>query len=365
MTREIRLAGSGELGAHCAPRDDGATPDWPGLLATLRREGTPKRVFGFEHGIAGTVQAEIARRYRLWEDLDERAPDASIRRTVAVHRFLRLELVRIFPTGGRIVAPKREGAWAEQRCGPVATREGLERFPWPDPNAADLTCMDQFQALAPDTMRAFHVLDIWEVVRDLMGFEQLCFALYEDPDLVRDVFERVGGFAEAVAERLCAYPAFGAVYLADDLGHKTGLMIHPEQIREFVLPWHRRMARLAHRHGKLLLFHSCGDMYELIDDYIDDVGIDAKHSFEDVVLPVTEAKARYGDRLSLLGGIDVDFLARATPEAIARHTRDVLDACQPGGGYCLGSGNWVTDYIPVDNYLAMLAAARQWPAEGA
>jgi uroporphyrinogen decarboxylase len=141
-------------------------------------------------------------------------------------------------------------------------------------------------------------------------------------------------------------------------------MISPDQIREFVLPWHRRVAGLAHDKGKLFLFHSCGNMYALIDDYIETVGIDAKHSFEDAVLPVDEAKVRYGDRLSLLGGIDVDFLARAAPDAVRERTRAVLEVCQPGGGYCLGSGNWVTDYIPVGNYLAMLDEGRRFGGRG-
>mgnify|MGYP006282376259 CR=1 FL=1 len=338
-------------------------PDWPGLLANLRREDTPERVFYFEHGIAKNIQSGGADCYQLWQGIDESASDAPVRQTMAVHRFLGIELMRIFPAGGRIEAPRQNGSWAEEGRGSVADWEEFERFPWPDPQAVDLTPMDQFEALAPDNMRAFHVLDIWEVVRDLMGFERFCLALYEDPALVHAMFERVGGFAVAVAAVLCDYDFFGAVYIADDLGYKTGTMISPDQIREYILPWHRRLANVAHQHGKLCFFHSCGKMYTLIDDYIDDVGIDAKHSFEDVILPVTEAKLRYGDRLSLLGGIDVDFLARSTPEAIASHTRGVLDVCQPGGGYCLGSGNWVTDYIPVDNYLAMLAAAREWSSQ--
>jgi len=334
-------------------------PDWPGFLANLRREGTPERVFYFEHGVAENIQAQIAARYGLWTGIPN-APDEAVRRSLAVHRFLGHELFRIFPPGGRIVAPKREGAWAEQGRGPVGTWEELEAFPWPDPNAADLTAMEQVEALAPDHMRAFHVLDIWEVVRELMGFETLCFALYEDPKLVEAVFAKVGSFVEAVARSLCDFTFFGAVYLADDLGHKTGTMVHPDQLREFVLPWHRRIARLAHAKGKLLLFHSCGDMYDLIDEYIDDIAIDAKHSFEDNILPVTEVKRRWGDRLTLLGGMDVDFLARATPAAIRQHTRAILDVCQPGGGYCLGSGNWVTEYIPIDNYLAMLDEGRRY-----
>lgn len=73
-----------------------------------------------------------------------------------------------------------------------------------------------------------------------------------------------------------------------------------------------------------------------------------------------EAKRLYGSRLSLLGGMDVDFLARSDENSIRRRTREILEACHPGGGYCLGLGNWVTNYIPVDNYLTMLDEARKF-----
>lgn len=137
-------------------------------------------------------------------------------------------------------------------------------------------------------------------------------------------------------------------------------MIAPRMVRRFMLPWHKRLADLAHDKGKLFLFHSCGQMYDLIEDYIDKVGIDAKHSFEDNVLPVTEAKRRYGSRLSLLGGIDVDLLARGGETDVRRRVREVLNVCQTGGGYCFGSGNWVTDYISADNYLVALDEARRF-----
>ena len=56
----------------------------------------------------------------------------------------------------------------------------------------------------------------------------------------------------------------------------------------------------------------------------------------------------------LLGGIDVDFLCRSDEPAIRRRVRDTIDACLPGGGWCLGTGNTAANYIPVDNYLAMI-----------
>jgi uroporphyrinogen decarboxylase len=120
------------------------------------------------------------------------------------------------------------------------------------------------------------------------------------------------------------------------------------------------MSELAHAREKLYFFHCCGKVDPLMDHLIDEVKIDAKHSFEENVVPVVQAKRRWGDRLGLLGGLDVDFIARQPEEAIRQRVRETLDACQPGGGYCLGLGNWVTSYIPVDNYLAVLDEARRY-----
>ena len=159
---------------------------------------------------------------------------------------------------------------------------------------------------------------------------------------------------------ICDYDCLGAVYLSDDLGFKTSTFIRSEHIRELIIPWHKKLGDIAHSHGKCLMLHSCGQMYDVIDDYIDIVGIDAKHSFEDVIMPVAKVKKLYCDRLSLLGGIDVDFLARADEMAIRKKTKEVLDQCFYGGGYCLGSGNWVTKYIPLDNYLTMLDEGRRY-----
>ena len=71
-------------------------------------------------------------------------------------------------------------------------------------------------------------------------------------------------------------------------------------------------------------------------------------------------KRRWGDRVSLIGGIDMDFLCRASEEQVRRRVRETLDVCQPGGGYCLGTGNSVANYVPVDNYLAMLDEGRRY-----
>ncbi len=97
-----------------------------------------------------------------------------------------------------------------------------------------------------------------------------------------------------------------------------------------------------------------------MDDLVSDVHIDGLHSFEDAIRTVEDTKAEYGRRIAILGGIDVDFLCRADEAAIRRRTRNVLEACHAGGGFCLGSGNSVANYVPLDNYLAMLDEGRRF-----
>ena len=108
-----------------------------------------------------------------------------------------------------------------------------------------------------------------------------------------------------------------------------------------------------------MILHSCGKLDDIMDDLIDYVGIDAKHSFEDKIMPVTEAKKKYGDRITILGGVDVHFLCTASKEQIREYVDRVIDVCAPGGGYALGTGNSVANYIPVKNYLTMLDEGRK------
>ncbi len=336
-------------------------PDWKGMLRNLKREGTPERVYYFEHGIAENILDGIDARFGVCKASDgPGAGNLAIRRTIALHRFLGHELFRVFPPGCRVDVPRREGEWAEESRGPVTTWEEFDRFRWPKIEDVDLSVYEFLEHNLPENMRTVQVLDVWEPVRDLFGFETFCYKLYEDAALVNAVFERVGSFIVDLTDTICDFAAFGAAYLSDDLGYKTSLMLAPDDVRRVIFPWQKRLAELAHAHGKLCFLHSCGNMYDLMDEYIDYIGIDAKHSFEENVVPVTEAKRRYGDRLALLGGIDVDLLSRADEDTIRAKIREVLDACQPGGGYFLGSGNWVTEYIPVEHYLVMLDEARRW-----
>ncbi len=194
----------------------------------------------------------------------------------------------------------------------------------------------------------------------LMGYETLCYALYEDRDLVDAISRKLEDIYETVIRRLLEYDRVKIIWGSDDMGFRGGPLISPDDLREFVFPGHKLMAHLSHQAGRPYLLHSCGDLDLIMEDLIGEVGIDARHSFEDNIEDVITANKRYGDRIAILGGIDVDFLCRSSEQEIRGRVRQTLDECMPGGGYCLGSGNSIANYIPVDNYLVMLDEGRRY-----
>ncbi len=97
-----------------------------------------------------------------------------------------------------------------------------------------------------------------------------------------------------------------------------------------------------------------------MDDLIDLVKIDGFHSFQDVILPAEEAKVRYGERVALLGGVDMDKLSTLPAADLRAYLRSILETCMPGGRFAFGSGNTIANFVPLQNYAILLEEARQW-----
>ncbi len=197
----------------------------------------------------------------------------------------------------------------------------------------------------------------YEHLSDLFSYEGLCLALHDQPDLVSAVAGRVGALMLGFYEHLVDLDNLIVVFPGDDMGFRTATLIRPDDLRALTLPWHARFARLAHEHGKLYFLHSCGNVFSIMPDLLDTVGIDGKHSYEDAILPADRFQERYGGRVAVLGGVDVDVLSRGSLDDVRRRTRWLIDTCGPRGRFAIGSGNSIPSYIPLANYLAMLEEA--------
>lgn len=241
----------------------------------------------------------------------------------------------------------------------IRTREDFEKFDWPDPASFDYSRLEALKDELTDGMKL--VLSspggILENVTWRIGHDNLCYMLVDDPALLADVFEAVGNRYVKYFELCAGYDSVGAMLACDDWGFKTQTILSPADMRKYVFPWYRKIAQVAHKAGKPIILHSCGQLGEIMDDIIDDMKFDAKHSYEDAILPVEDAYEKYHSRIAVLGGIDLDFVVRGAPEEIYRRSRAMLERTADRGGYALGTGNSVPEYVPDRNYFAMVRAA--------
>ena len=359
---------------HAFPVD--VSPDWQALRDCIMRKGTPERVHYIELFLDEEIQAAICERYGLLKGVGPGDPFFAQKRDMAVNRFLGYDYVRCrlddleMPTNRMEIEdyaaplPRESGrSFMEEHKGPITNWAEFEAYPWPDPDNASTRSLDWYSENLPEEMCIIahgNFGHAAEFLTWLMGYETLCFSLYEQRDLVQAMADRLRGIFEKALRRTLAFDRVKLVWGSDDMGFKTGPLISPDDLREIVLPAHKMLAKMSHDAGRPYLLHTCGNVFSIMEDLIEDVRIDAKHSFEDTIESVIDDKKLYGDRIALLGGIDVDFLCRANQEQIRHRVRETLEACMPGGGYCLGTGNSVANYIPLDNYLTMLDEGRKF-----
>lgn len=259
------------------------------------------------------------------------------------------------------------GAIMGGRTGPIQNREDFEKYPWDElPQRFWDVADKQFAMLGkclPEGMKALGGVGngVFEISEDLVGFQYLCYMMADDPDLVADLYRRIGDlmvdiwvtFLKRYAEH------FVICRFGDDLGFKTSTLVSPRTIRTYILPQYQRVIELIHQANRPFLWHSCGNIFGIMDDVIA-LGINAKHSNEDVIAPFDKWIDLYSDRIGLLGGIDVDLLCCEPPATIVKQVVEQGQRFRKhANGYALGSGNSIPEYVPIDGYLAMIEAAQQ------
>jgi uroporphyrinogen-III decarboxylase len=250
--------------------------------------------------------------------------------------------------------------------GPIQNRTDFEKYPFAElPEIFKTRYQPHFDAIrkvVPPGMKAYGGCGcgIFEVSEDLVGFESLCILQFEDPELFADLYRRIGDlYVDLWQWVISRYGDLFVFYrMGDDLGYKTSTLMAPDTIRTHIFPQYRRIIDQVHAAGKKFLLHSCGNIFSVMEDLIA-LGIDAKHSNEDIIAPFDTWIEKYGDRIGLFGGIDMNDLCLNDPETIFNLVLEKGKRYrQKARGYGLGSGNSIAEYVPPEGYLAMIEAVK-------
>ena len=340
-------------------------PDFGRLETVLRRTGQPDRVPFYELftnivpdvlRLIGEIEQDEfdeIKGVKMWE-MDSEYP-ARYMLALGYDYLLMRPKGFVFPQADRIVGQTKEGERGYIQAGThiIADRGDFERYAWPDPSAADYSQLEDGGRIPKGMKLIVGSTGILENVMWLLGYEGVGYLLYDNEQLVAEMFDAVGARIVEFLGTCASHPTVGALQMGEDMGFNTQTLLSPEVYRKYLFPWHRKVVEAVHSHGKPIILHSCGNLSAIMEDIID-CGWDARHSFEDSIEPVWEAKQRWGDRIAILGGFDMDKITNMSVPEVQEHTRMLISRCAPGGGWTLGTGNSVADYIPAENYLAML-----------
>ena len=333
-------------------------PDFNNLLAVLERR-TPSRPTLFEFFLNEPLYRKLVPEFEPLPENPQAWVEAIIQANFRVGYDFTNLVIPNFSFTSNLVTRRRDQSVSMDEGSVLHNRADFQSFPWPDPDLADYEILNRLGTILPKGMKliAYGPGGVLENVVELVGYEASCMLIHDQPDLAQDIFAEVGSRLVRYYERAVRYDSVGACISNDDWGFKTQTMFSPKDMRKYVFPWHKRIVETVHAAGKPVILHSCGHFQRIIEDVIEDMGFDGRHSYEDCIMPVEDFYERYHERIAILGGIDLDFVCREPPEVVYGRSRAMLARAESRGSFALGTGNSVPDYVPDSNFFALIRAA--------
>ena len=353
-------------------------PDVGELLDVILRRTPARRVHHVELFLDGEVKDAACARLGIGEGLDRGDPLSALKRDIDLHAALGHDMFRIgiarktvFPTTTLAAADttalagqRRDGrAWQEEHAGPIQGWKDFEAYPWPTVADVDLSGPEWLERNLRDGMGWYELTaHVFEMLSFLLGYETLCYAVVDQPDLVDAILST----GRPLLRRAHADPG-GFPHDRGHLGlrrsrvpdrHDDVAGIPPDEDP----PVAPALRRDRPREGQAV-------PAALVREPGRDHGRPGRRRGHRCPALVRGRRSCPSPRRSAGTASRVACSAASTWTSCAGRARgrsgagsgDTLDACLPGGGYCLGTGNTVANYVPLDNYLAMVDEGRRYP----
>jgi len=206
-----------------------------------------------------------------------------------------------------------------------------------------------------DCLNLGHVISVnipggYDELRSLMGDERACLAFYDQPELVQDLLDTISQTFLKVFRRVADRIQIDLLCVHEDFAGKSGPLVGPEQIREFIGPYYRKAWHyLSGRGVRLFDLDSDGDINPIISPLLD-AGLNCMHPFEPAAgMDIVQAREQYGQRLAMYGGLDKFVLSR-TREDIVRELEYKIPPMIRTGGCVIGLDHRIPETTPLENY---------------
>lgn len=169
-----------------------------------------------------------------------------------------------------------------------------------------------------------------------IGLMQILMEWKREKHKFSKTYEAEGVEVEILIER-CLELSIDAVVITDDLAGERSLFVDPQEIYEISSCFYTRSVARIHRGNSYALFHSCGDIRRLIPHLLT-FGFDGLAAIEHRANDLIGIKREYGSRLTLMAGIEAEFLgAGLISFSVQKEYERLLKLLVPQGGIILCS----------------------------
>jgi 5-methyltetrahydrofolate--homocysteine methyltransferase len=195
----------------------------------------------------------------------------------------------------------------------------------------------------------------------MIGMEDCMTLVYRDRDFIEELLEISTRYWVKFVKRALE-DGVDFIWVADDVAFKTGLFLPPDIMKQMWLPHIRRILEPAVSSSTPVMFHSDGKIDDIVV-WLADIGVDCIQPMDPYGIDYREYKKRFGNLVCLAGNIDIEFpLAHGSPEDVERDVREHMEVLKPGGGYVATSSHSIVNYIPHENFMAMINAIHRYGA---
>ncbi len=231
----------------------------------------------------------------------------------------------------------------------------VNELPNPDNQAGIFEQAAQTALAHPDR----YILGHWwfcfyERLWSIRGMENVLMDFLLHPDELQVLSKAILEHHRKVIRGFAAAGVDG-IFVSDDLGAQTSLMMSPTVFRAFLKPLYRELIAEAHRHGLHFWLHSCGNISSVLEDFVE-IGLDVIHPIQIGTMDLHATAAQFGGRISFLVGFDVQhLLPEGSPEEVRDGVRELWSIfARPEGGLLMAAGNGILPGTPLANIRAFL-----------
>lgn len=244
------------------------------------------------------------------------------------------------------------------------SRADLERVVWPGESDIEecLAYIREYVTAVKSTDLGVVFVGgaIWQTLYEfVIGMHDCMIMMLDEPELFEELMSRSADYFSELFRR-AIQEGVDIVLLTDDFAYNNGLFVAPELFERLWRPHFDRLMAPARDANIPIMFHSDGKIDAAMETLLE-MGVCSINPLDPSGVDYRDFKKRYGHRITLHGNIDLTWpLITGTVDDVDKDVKEHMDVLKPGGRWIAASSHSIVNWMPHENYVAMINAIHKY-----